>query len=202
MPATPVWPAWKVPYSFRQKGIQRVHIKNDDRPAQLCLHFDANLISLAAVRRLAQQTGSDFTQRYRHQRLPIGGMDAADAAAGLAQVLARLDRHVARQRQLRRRPGLCRLRHPPIGPAGHRRRHSPHGLRATGSGTVEALPLSEDEGQSRSGPLRLLPRWVRERWTFISVALAGLFLLIGWLGETYFWACPKRSASSFMPSPI
>ena len=73
-----------------RKGIQRVHIRPEEEPAQLCLHYDPNLISLAAVRRLARQAGSEFTERYRHERFPVYGMDAADAADALARILQEL----------------------------------------------------------------------------------------------------------------
>ena len=41
-----------------------------------------------------------------------------------------------------------------------------------------------------------LPHWMQKRWTLILVILAGLFLLIGWLGETFF-GLPAQAASGF-----
>lgn len=61
-------------------GIRRVHVKHEADPAQLCLHYDPNLISLAAVERVARDAGSRFTERYRHEAMPISGMTSADAA--------------------------------------------------------------------------------------------------------------------------
>jgi len=35
----------------QRRGIQRVHIKQEDAQAQICLHYDPNQVSLADVRR-------------------------------------------------------------------------------------------------------------------------------------------------------
>ncbi|MFN2135209.1 MAG: hypothetical protein ACK2UK_04600, partial [Candidatus Promineifilaceae bacterium] len=39
------------------KGIEYAHVKEDESPPQLCIHYDPNLVSLAAVQRLAQDEG-------------------------------------------------------------------------------------------------------------------------------------------------
>ena len=51
---------------INRTGIQHVHVKHEDEPAQLCLHYDPNLVSLTAVRRLAQQDtlGRDGCEMY------------------------------------------------------------------------------------------------------------------------------------------
>ena len=48
---------------------------------------DPDLISLGDVQRIAHATGSDFSARYKHERLAISGMDVADAAPALARAL-------------------------------------------------------------------------------------------------------------------
>ncbi|HEX6387036.1 MAG TPA: HAD-IC family P-type ATPase [Anaerolineae bacterium] len=174
-----------------RRGIRRVHVKADTDSPQLCLHFDPNLLALAAVRRLALAAGSDFTDRYRHEQMPFAGLDAADAAltlqaalnalpgmlhasvsyaAGLAYVAyngERLDRTTI-ARTLRswgaRIVGPVRSQSGRvIAPAP-----APEELAAaarTGVATEEAEP---DHGAVPA----FLPRWMQERWTLILVGLA------------------------------
>ncbi len=51
------------------------------------------------------------------------------------------------------------------------------------------LPLAaaqEAVDAERGRAPAVLPRWLQERWTLLLVGLCGLFLLIGWVGETAF----------------
>jgi Cd2+/Zn2+-exporting ATPase len=50
------------------KGILRAHVEHEKVPQQLCIHYDPNLVPLTAVERIAQEAGSDFTARYRHEQ--------------------------------------------------------------------------------------------------------------------------------------
>ncbi|MDQ3248259.1 MAG: hypothetical protein M3Q45_03515, partial [Chloroflexota bacterium] len=68
------------------KGIVHVHVEREKSPAHLCVHYDPNLVPLAAVKRMAAQAGSEFTHRYRHEQIPFTHMNAADAADNLTQV--------------------------------------------------------------------------------------------------------------------
>ena len=83
------------------RGIHHVHVNHDADPPQLCLHFDPNLISLAAVERIARDAGSSFTQRYRHDQRRCSQFTGGH--------IARPARHVARQCQLCGWFSLCRL---------------------------------------------------------------------------------------------
>ena len=73
------------------KGITHAHVKQNDGPPQLCIHYDPNQVSLATVQRLAQETGNELAARYRHERIPFSGMLAADEAPGLARVAVEAD---------------------------------------------------------------------------------------------------------------
>lgn len=72
------------------RGVEMAHITQENGTACLCLHFDPNLVSLQKIQRLARRAGAEITDRYRHETLPLLGMDAADAATGLTEVLAGL----------------------------------------------------------------------------------------------------------------
>jgi len=178
-----------------RKGIQRVHIRPEEEPAQLCLHYDPNLISLAAVRRLARQAGSEFSERYRHERFPVYGMDAADAADALARILQELPgmlhasvnyaaglAYVAFDAQVLDRPAIDRtIRHLGYEPA---------------VGAAQPIPAVKEDRADVGEAIHLLPRWIRAHWLYISVVLAGLFLLVGWAGESFF-GLPREVALAF-----
>ena len=74
-----------------RRGISKVHVKNDLDHPHLCLHYDPNQISAAAVQEIAEQAGVAFTARYRHETIPFSGMDAADAATTLTELLEDLE---------------------------------------------------------------------------------------------------------------
>ena len=73
------------------RGVQKAHLLTDKAPAQLCLHYDPNLVTLAQVERMATEGGSAFADRYRHEQIAFIGMDAADSAETLAATLNQLD---------------------------------------------------------------------------------------------------------------
>lgn len=174
------------------RGIQRVHVNESD-PPQLCLHFDPNLISLAAVERIARDAGSSFTQRYRHEAIPFTGMTSADAADSLAEILRDLPGML--HANVNYAAGLAfvaydttELQRPSIHKTLRRMGYRP--LLPVGRPEVEPAKREEDkeahEDHDHGSAPAFLPHWVQERWTLILVVLAGLFFLIGWLGETFF----------------
>jgi Cd2+/Zn2+-exporting ATPase len=75
----------------QRRGIQRVHMKRDEEPVKVCLHYDPNQISLQDVRTLAQRTGARIANRYHHRVLPIEGMDCSDCALVVEHSLSRMD---------------------------------------------------------------------------------------------------------------
>jgi len=73
-----------------KRGIERVHIHNDRSPAQLCLHYDTHLVSLADVRRMAERAGVQMMNRYHHDLLELEGLDCGDCALVIEHGLMRL----------------------------------------------------------------------------------------------------------------
>jgi Cd2+/Zn2+-exporting ATPase len=169
-----------------RKGILRAHLEREKSPVRLCLHYDPNLVSLPQVREIAQQAGSEFAGRYRHQRIPFAGMDAADAAIGLTDSLqalpGMLHAHVnyaaglifvAYDSQFLQRPAIEQT------------------IRSLGFRPLPAVPVieptaaeKEKAGHDHGSAPTFLPHWMQERWSLILVGLAGLFFAIGWLGQT------------------
>lgn len=180
------------------RGVEQAHIVRHNGEAQLCLHFDPNLLPLARLQRLAQEAGADVTQRYRHEQVPFAGLDAADAAATLEDALARLPGMLhARvsyaaglifmaydgeqlpwetiERTLRRYGAR------PVGP-----RRSQRQTAAIPAPERAAPPDHAHQGHDHGSAPAFLPHWMQERWTLILVALAGLFLIVGWAGHHFF----------------
>ncbi len=178
-----------------RRGISRVHVNNDKDQPHLCLHYDPNLISAAAVQDFAEEAGIDFTARYRHEQIPFSGMDAADAATTLTSVLEELPGMLHANANYA--AGLVfvaydstMLRHTVIEETIRGMGYNPQPT-LTQTGAV----LIEEEQDPSSGP-RFLPWWIQRRWQIILAALAGLFFLIGWVGET-FLDLPENLALAF-----
>ena len=74
-----------------QSGIRSVHFdKNESGQSVLCLHYDPNLVSLEKLERMARDTGTAITNRFRHETLPIKGMDCASCSASIEHVVAKI----------------------------------------------------------------------------------------------------------------
>ena len=170
-----------------RRGIHRVHVTENAKTPKLCLHYDPNLISLAAVERAARETGSQFTTRYRHETIPLSGMTSADAADSLAALIRELPgmlhanvnyaaglAFVAFDTEKLTRQELIgaiqQLGYKPIVPD---------------PGGALGVDESEPDHDHGSAPA-FLPHWLQERWTLVLVVLAGSFFLVGWLGELAF----------------
>ncbi len=72
------------------KGVEHAHVVRD-KPHKgetlLCLHYDPNLLALRRLERLARQTGTAFTDRYRHEDILISNQPSADASLFLEERL-------------------------------------------------------------------------------------------------------------------
>jgi Cd2+/Zn2+-exporting ATPase len=70
-------------------GVEQVHIVADDGRDDLCIHYDADRLTLRQVEQLARIAGAEATGRYGHAVLPIRAIDSEDAARRIeASVLA------------------------------------------------------------------------------------------------------------------
>ena len=201
------------------KGIEQAHIVRDNGAAQLCLHYDPNQVTLDKVRRMVTDAGAILSDRYRHEQIAFIGLDAADAADSVAQEIARLPGvlharanyaagifAVAYDTTITQRPAIeqtirrqgARLPARPPAPTPVTPDHAHDHAHTTEHDHAEH-DHAEDHGDDHAGhgaTPAFLPQWMQERWTMILVALAGLFLLIGWVGEAFF-ALPTTVALVF-----
>ncbi len=160
------------------RGILHVHVKRELEPAQLCLHYDPNLVTLTAVRRLAQQAGSDISQRFRHETIQITGMDVADAAAPLAQSLLELPGML--HANVNYAAGLAFVAYDSL---ALKRDVIKAAIRQFGY-TPVSLPAPTLGPAISARPVSLVAKFWAHR-SYILTLLAGLFLAFGWLGETF-----------------
>ena len=73
-----------------QTGIAQVHLETQSGKPQLCLHYSPNLVTLEKLERLARDEGAAITQRFKHETLPIAGMDCGSCAAGIEHVVRKV----------------------------------------------------------------------------------------------------------------
>jgi Cd2+/Zn2+-exporting ATPase len=196
------------------RGVEQAHIVREDGEAMLCLHYDPAQLPLSRIRRIAEQQGAAVSDRFRHEQIRFVGLDAADSADSVAAAVRKLPGvlhadanyaaellSVAYDTTMIQRPAIeqairqagARLptaqlagparstpeaEHTHVHPREHEREHAGHDD-AEEHGDAHA-------GHGHGSAPGFLPHWMQERWPLILVGLAGLFLLIGWAGESFF----------------
>lgn len=169
----------------QQRGLDKAHIVRENGSVKLCLHYDPNLITLAAVERLANEAGAQISEQYQHDQIAFIRPNTADAAIGLEQQLNSLKGvlhasvnyaigiiYVAYDSHELSRASIERV----IQGMGI-------GLRAR---VQSADAHKHEHGHDHGSAPGFLPHWMQERWTLVLVVLAAVFFLAGWLGERIF----------------
>ncbi len=174
------------------RGIEKAHIVRQNGTAEVCIHYDPNLVSLARVARLARQAGGQITDRYQHKLLSFDGLHTADAAWTLEQALSELEGVL--HTNVNYAAGLITVAYDTYS-IDHERINQVFrqmGVRVLPKETERAKPDRDESEKEReeehdhgSAP-SFLPHWMQERWTLLLVGIAGIAFLIGWLGQTYF----------------
>lgn len=174
-----------------RKGILKAHLKRDRSPVALCIHYDPDRVSLASVRRMAREAGTEFSDRYRHEQIPFTGMDNADAAITLAHILERLPGML--HARVNYAAGLAFVAYDSARLERARLEQAMRSMGVRPFPEVEAAPAREETEEEGEVGAAFPPPWVKERWALILVGLAGVFLVAGWLGEIVF-ALPEGAA--------
>jgi Cd2+/Zn2+-exporting ATPase len=73
------------------RGIEEAHVDQAGETSRFCIHYDPNLINVDYVQAIAIEEGAHLEWRYRHETLPIEGMDCADCARTLEGGVGRLE---------------------------------------------------------------------------------------------------------------
>lgn len=179
----------------QQRGIDKAHIVRENGAARLCLHYDPNLISLAALERLAVEAGAEINQRYRHDQIPFIRTHTADAAPGLESQLKQLKGMI--HASVNYAAGLIFVAYDNEALQYETIEHTIRGMGVklmTMTSTAQSQKRDTHEheasGHDHGGAPAFLPHWMQERWTLILVGLAAAFFLIGWLGERFLGFTP------------
>ena len=73
-------------------GVRDAHVvaSHDDTPAQLCIHYDPDFLSLERVREIAKGAGTALTEKYQHIHWTVDGLTHARKARTVADRLRNL----------------------------------------------------------------------------------------------------------------
>jgi Cd2+/Zn2+-exporting ATPase len=148
-----------------QRGIQRAHVERQNDPQVLCLHYNPSLTSLEQVQRIAERTGAKIANRYRHEVIPIRGVDCSDCVTVLEHSISRID-------------GVLDVK------ASYtaQKIFIEYDSKATNQGAIERRIQHLGYQIPREGARK----WYEENRALLFSLVAGLFLLLGWLGESFF----------------
>jgi Cd2+/Zn2+-exporting ATPase len=148
-----------------QRGILRAHIENQQDPQILCLHFNPSLTSIEDVRRIAERCGTKIANRYRHEVIPIEGMDCSDCVTVLEHSLNRIEGVLDVKASYTAQRIFIEFDSKTISQGAIERR-------------IQGLGYQIPRGGTR--------KWYRENRTLIFSLVAGFSLLAGWAGERFF----------------
>ncbi len=148
-----------------QKGILRAHLEREKSPVDLCLHYNPNLLNLEQVRRMAERAGAGIANRYHHLSTPIEGMDCSDCVTVIEHGLGRME-----------------------GVLAVNVNYAAQNLRVEYDKQKIDRPTIEKRVRSLGYeiPLNGLRSWYKENREIVFSLTAGLLVLIGWLGQTFF----------------
>lgn len=150
----------------QRKGISRAHVERNDGEAHLCVHYDADRVSLSQVQRWSEQAGARIAKRYHHATMRVTDMDCPDCALSIEHILGRQDGvldvsvNYAAEKMVVEYDGRV------IDRAAIKKR-------------VRRLGYSlQEQGASRG--------WLRENWELALSLASGLFLAVGFFGQVFF----------------
>ena len=147
------------------KGILRVHVEREKSPVDLCLHYDPNLLTMTQVKRIAERAGTQIINRFHHDSIAIEGMDCSDCVTVIEHSVRRLDGVLAVNVNYPTENVWVEFDNQRVSRAAIEKRIISLGY------TI---------------PTEGLLSWYQENREVLFSLLAGLFLLIGWLGGTFF----------------
>lgn len=158
-----------------RKGILRAHLERDKSPVDLCLHYDPNLLTLTEVKRIAERAGAEITNRFHHESIAIEGMDCSDCSLVVEHSVGRMDGVLSVNVNYPAEKMWVEFDNQIINRVAIEKR-------------VRSLGYEI--------PVEGLRSWYQENREVLFSLTAGLLVLVGWLGETFF-ALPAVFANVF-----
>ncbi len=152
------------------KGIMKVDVVSRNGQAELQIHYDADVVTLAQVERWAEQAGAKVRDRFHHATVRITDMDCADCALSIEHILGR-------------RPGIVDIS---VNYAAEK-------MWVEYDTTVTSLDeiIRQVEGLGYTVEREEKPKpWWREHWKLLLSIASGVFLAIGYGGETLLGLSP------------
>jgi Cd2+/Zn2+-exporting ATPase len=166
-----------------KQGILGSHVLSDEAQGRsvLCLHYDAETLSLKDVDGIARRAGAEITQRFGHVVLPIRAIDGEDAARRIEQELRAGDGVLAASVNLAAQ--RVRLEF-------DRKKTSTDALRATlkSMGYASAPPAAAEHGPGCCHPKEPVPEtagWYAHHKELVWSLTGGALLLAAWAGERW-----------------
>lgn len=147
------------------RGILRVHLEREKTPVDLCLHYDPNLLTMTQVKRIAERAGTQIINRFHHDSIAIEGMDCSDCVTVIEHSVRRMDGVLA-----------VNVNYPTENVWVE------YDNQRVSRAAIEKRIISLGYGIPAEG----LRSWYQENREVLFSLIAGLLLLIGWLGGTFF----------------
>lgn len=160
-----------------KRGVAYAHIHADRAPAQLCVHYDADLVALSDVERLAKHAGAEIVKRYHHELIPIEGMDCSDCARAIEHSIGRMD-------------GVLNV----VVNYPAQKMRVEYDARKINHGALE----KRVRGMGYTIPAAGLTSFYQANRELIFSLTAGALVLLGWLGETFFGLPPLAARALFI----
>ena len=73
------------------RGVDKAHLNKTNGKAELCVHYDPDLLTLDGLERAATEAGAEVQGRYKHETMRLGGLHCTDCAGSIEAVTRRLD---------------------------------------------------------------------------------------------------------------
>ena len=152
--------------SFKNyKGIIRAHVERDKVPVDLCIHYDPNQLTLSDVKRLAERAGAQIINRFHHESIAVEGMDCSDCVTVIEHSVGRMDGVLSVNVNYPAEKMWIEYDNQKVNRAAIEKR-------------VRSLGYEI--------PVEGLRSWYKENREIVFSLIAGLLVLIGWLGQTFF----------------
>jgi len=182
------------------RGILQTHLHMDHDPVDLCIHYDPNLISLAAVKRISEKAGSEFRNGYRHEQISFSGLDSADSATLIASELENLKGML--HASVSYASGLAFVAYDTKVLSLDQIHCTMKRFGARPIIQPKAQETEEEHNHDHGSAPTFMPHWLQERWPLGLIVVGGIFLLLGWVGEQFLGLPPNIALIFFLLSYI
>ena len=131
----------------------------------LCIHYDPNQLTLSDVKRLAERAGAQIINRFHHESIAIEGMDCSDCVTVIEHSVGRMDGVLSVNVNYPAEKMWIEYDNQKVNRAAIEKR-------------VRSLGYEI--------PVEGLRSWYKENREIVFSLIAGLLVLTGWLGQTFF----------------